>query len=237
MAALKIKICGVRRAGDVRRAALLGVHAVGINFVPESPRYIGDVSAAQKLIDESSAPGMIWAGVYVNAELDFITHSVKTLKLGIVQLHGEESPEFVQRVKSALGNDVAVWKALRAATIQDLKAMNDYDCAGFVVDAKVAGVRGGSGQTFDWSILKGVSRKSPLILSGGLKPSNVGGAVAMVRPDWVDVASGVETKPGVKSPELIQQFVLNARMAADITEATGTGGAGASSGTIGAVGA
>jgi phosphoribosylanthranilate isomerase len=211
--ALKIKICGVRRAGDVRRASIMGVHAVGINFVPESPRYIGELASAQRLIEESRAPGMQWAGVFVNPTMDFVTSTVAALKLSIVQLHGEETPDFVQRLKGELGGGVDVWKALRASTVQDLAAMENYDCAAFVVDAKVAGVRGGSGQTFDWSILKGVSRKAPLVLSGGLKPSNVAGAVAMVRPDWVDVASGVETAPGVKSPELIQQFVINARSA------------------------
>ena len=194
----------------MRAAARVGVQAVGLNFVEESPRYIGGLDAAQRLIDESGAPQMWWAGVFVNPTLKHVTHLASALGLKIVQLHGEETPALVREVKAALPG-VTVWKALRAATIEDLKVMNIYECDGFVVDAKVAGVRGGSGQTFDWKILNGINRKTPLVLSGGLKPSNVAAAVAIAKPDWIDVASGVETAPGHKSAELIQQFVLSAR--------------------------
>lgn len=207
---LRIKLCGVRRAGDVRTAARLGVQSVGLNFVAESLRYVGGLDAAQRLIDESQAPAMQWSGVFVNPALKHVTHLATALGLKIVQLHGEETPAFVREVKAALPL-ATVWKALRAATADDLKVMAIYECDGFVVDAKVAGVRGGSGQSFDWNILKDIQRSRPLILSGGLKPSNVALAVKIVHPDWVDVASGVETAPGIKSAELIEEFVFNAR--------------------------
>ncbi|HYF50276.1 MAG TPA: phosphoribosylanthranilate isomerase [Planctomycetota bacterium] len=205
----RIKICGVRRAGDVHAASRLGVEAVGLNFVPESPRYVGGIEAAKKLIAASVAPDMQWAGVFVNPTMEQVKKTTTALNLRIVQLHGEELPAFVREVKQALG--VTVWKALRVSTAADLKVMDIFECDGFVVDAKVPGVRGGSGKTFDWNILKDISRKAPLILSGGLKPANVAAAIAAVSPDWVDVASGVESAPGVKNAELIREFVLNAR--------------------------
>jgi phosphoribosylanthranilate isomerase len=180
-----------------------------LNFVPESPRYIGGLEAARQLIEDSDIPEMRWAGVFVNASAKVIQEAVITLNLQIVQLHGDELPDFVFTLKTALGMDTLVWKALGAATKEDLAILPDYDCDGFVIDAKVPGVRGGSGQTFDWRILEGIDRSVPLILSGGLKPSNIAEAVKIVQPDWVDVASGVEISAGIKSNALMEEFVQN----------------------------
>jgi phosphoribosylanthranilate isomerase len=200
----RIKICGVSRHMDVLAAARAGAHAIGLNFVPESPRYIGGLERAQEL---RAAPGLLWVGVFVHPPLHTVLSLVEALRLDVVQLHGEERPEYVGRLRRRLAANVAVWKAIRVAAPGDLEAAKDYPCDAWLIDAKVAGVRGGSGQTFDWGLLQGFARTKPLVLSGGLNPANVAEAVREVRPDWVDAASGVESAPGIKDAELMRRFV------------------------------
>ncbi|HEY3323975.1 MAG TPA: phosphoribosylanthranilate isomerase [Planctomycetota bacterium] len=209
----KIKICGITRVEDSRAAIALGADAIGVNFVKESPRYIGEPANARALI-EQSGPGakILWAGVFARWTIDQIVIAVRTAGLQIVQLHGDESPEFVADIKSRLPRGVSVWKAFRVATAADLEPLGNYPCDANLVDAKCAGVLGGSGQRFDWSLLKNISRQKPLVLAGGLGPDNVTEAVREVRPDWVDVASGVESKPGVKDNALVERFITAARL-------------------------
>lgn len=202
----KIKICGITRVEDVRAAVECGAHAIGLNFVKSSPRYV-DLKTAAELIRSASAPDIKWCGVFVNATADEIARAVEALALSVVQLHGDEDGAFVSKTKAAFAPRVAVWKALRVAASSDLDAMQKIDPDGWLIDSKVSGVRGGSGKTFDWSLLSNVSRTKPLILSGGLNPTNVADAVRQVAPDWVDVASGVESSPGIKDRLLIEQFV------------------------------
>src|SRR6185295_4202359 len=100
-----------------------------------------------------------------------------------------------------------IWKAIRIESAADLIPVAEYDCDGILLDSKVLGEQGGSGQAFDWAILKDFKCAPPLILSGGLTAENVAAAIAAVKPAWVDVASGVEHSPGEKSAELIDAFV------------------------------
>ena len=205
---MRVKICGITRADDARAAAEAGAHALGLNFVPESARYIGGVPEARALVDEADAPEELWwAGVFVNPEAAAVLEAVRVLGLQVVQLHGEETPAFVRELKQKLPRQVALWKAQRVSGPQDLAALEEYTCDGWLVDAKVSGIRGGSGQTFDWSILRGLRRRGPFILSGGLTPDNVGAAIHEVAPDWVDVASGVESAPGIKDRPLMEKFM------------------------------
>ena len=102
---------------------------------------------------------------------------------------------------------------MRVSTADDLARVPDCKCDAWVLDSKVAGVRGGSGQTFDWTLLKNFRRRTPLVLSGGLNPANVGDAVKQVVAEWYDVASGVETSPGVKDAALMERFVRAAKAA------------------------
>ncbi len=205
---MRVKICGVKRIEDAQAAGRLGANALGLNFAPESPRYIGGIAAARQLIDAAQAPSTLqWAGVFVNPPLESVCECVERLGLSIVQLHGEETPDDVANVRRKLPAGVALWKAVRVASVADLNALDRYVCDAWVLDSKVAGVRGGSGQRFDWSILKDIPRTRPIVLSGGLTPDNVAESIRTVKPDWVDTASGVELAPGVKDESKMSAFI------------------------------
>ena len=205
----RVKICGVKRPEDIAAVLAAGADAVGLNFVARSPRYIGDRAAAAKLIDSAHGAPLKWCGVFVDATLDEVCATAEALKLDVVQLHGDESPEFARAVKLRLGT--TVWKALRIGAAADLAVLAEFDCDGWVLDSKVEGVHGGSGKTFDWSLVSKIKRATELILSGGLHPGNVAQAIQQTSPDWVDVASGVESAPGVKDAAKIRDFVLASR--------------------------
>jgi phosphoribosylanthranilate isomerase len=206
----RVKICGVRRPADVAAVIAAGADAIGLNFFPKSSRFVGDREAAQKLIDYADGARLEWCGVFVNASLDDVCQTAEALKLNTVQLHGDETPEFAQSVKQRLGS-TKVWKALRIGSEADIAGLTAFACDGWVLDSKVDGVRGGSGKTFDWSLVSKINRTSELILSGGLHPDNVADAIRQTAPDWVDVASGVESAPGVKDAKLIAAFVAESR--------------------------
>ena len=208
---VRVKICGVKRPEDARTAAQAGAHAIGLNFVSESPRCIGYATGARRLIVQSGAHAdMLWAGVFANHTESEIEKIVGDAGLQIVQLHGEETAHFAQRLRKRLGPAVHIWKAFRVSSAEDLARTTDCEiCDAFVLDAKVPGVRGGSGQSFDWDLLRHVPRRRPWVLAGGLNPDNVQEAVRRVAPDWVDVASGVESSPGVKNPDAIKRFIKN----------------------------
>ena len=202
----RVKICGVKRLQDIRDAVASGTDAIGLNFVAKSPRFVGNLPSAQALITAAGKAKLLWCGVFVDAPLDEIIAAVETLKLDVVQLHGDETPEFAQSVKARLG--VTVWKAMRIATAEDVESLKEFSaCEGWVLDSKVEGLQGGSGRTFDWKLIKDLKRSTQLILSGGLHPKNVAEAIRLTTPDWVDVASGVECAPGVKDAALIDAFV------------------------------
>ena len=206
-----VKICGVKQAADVIAAARAGADAVGLNFFPPSPRYIGSLAKAARLLKAAAWPRkLLWAGVFVNPQIAEVLSAVETLALDIVQLHGEESPDWVAALKKQLSGK-AIWKAVRVSKKRDLAVLAEYHCDAWLIDAKAAKKRGGTGKTFDWAILKDMQRPVPLVLSGGLNPHNVAAAIRAVKPDWVDVASGVESSPGVKDAKLIDAFVRAAR--------------------------
>ena len=203
----KIKICGVTQACDAKAAAQAGVHALGLNFAPESPRYLCPHRAEDLLNECAELAGISWAGVFVNAPLHEILATAAELKLNIVQLHGEEGHQYVGRLRRRLDPAVMVWKAVRVSRLSDLDEAKYYNCDALLIDAKVPGVRGGSGQPFDWTLLQNFERRLPLVLSGGLRPENVEDAIRAVQPEWVDTASGVETLPGIKDAEAMRRFV------------------------------
>lgn len=210
---VRIKICGVKRVEDAHAAARAGAHAIGLNFVPASPRFIGDVKRAQELIAACGPTSLLWAGIFANpsdAEIDAAIAAC----IRVIQLHGEETPELAARLRARLDPPIQIWKAFRIAQAGDLQGLSSYSaCDAFVLDTKADGVRGGSGQSFDWGLLDGLTRTKPIILAGGLNPGNVREAVRRVRPEWVDVASGVESAPGVKEAALIDRFIREARAA------------------------
>lgn len=251
---LQVKICGVRRPEDARAAVEAGADAVGLNFFPGSKRYVGSPEAAAELAaliratahqpapDGAAAaetPGTTaTAGVFVDAAVDEIVSTAAAVGLDIVQLHGEEPPEFVAALRERLPEGARVWKAWRVGAAADLAAAEEYcrACAPdlLLLDAKApGGAPGGTGKTFDWSLLTGfgkAARRPPpalpaeptvsagparptvLALAGGLTPKNVAEAVRRVRPDWVDTAGGVESAPGIKDAALMKAFVAAARI-------------------------
>lgn len=206
----KVKICGIKHAEHVRAATQAGVSAIGLNFIPPSSRYVGGIKEALALIRSAAGTSVEWAGLFVNPDFDELKVLLAALDLDIIQLHGNESPDFVRRVK-ARAPHAKIWKAFRIETAEDLKPIADYTCDGVVLDAKVKGSYGGTGHSFDWNIVKGMDRSTPMILSGGLHPKNVAEAIRITQPDWVDVASGVETAPGEKCSEKIIAFIQEAR--------------------------
>lgn len=203
---VRIKICGVKRLEDARAVQSAGAHAIGLNFASESPRCIGSVADAEWFVRDANL-SLRWAGVFVNAPAEFILEAVRRCGLKIVQLHGDEPPAFAEALRAKLPGGVEIWRAFRVSSADDLAPIPSYPCDAVLLDAKVAGVRGGSGHAFDWAILKALPRTHALVLAGGMKPENVAEAVRVVHPDWIDTASGVESAPGIKDPVRINALV------------------------------
>jgi phosphoribosylanthranilate isomerase len=204
---VRVKICGVRTVTDALLAARAGADAVGVNFWPRSKRCV-DVETA-RAIALALPPLVTIVGVFVNQPGDEVRRIAARARLGAVQLHGDEPPQ------ACLGFDVPVWKALRLASPLPLAWLDEWEgVQGFVVDAPVlsaSGGYGGTGQTCDWDVAREAAARAPVLLAGGLGPENVADAIRAVRPWGVDVASGVESAPGVKDPEKVAAFVRRAK--------------------------
>ena len=200
----KIKVCGIGTQADARAAVRLGVDAVGL-VLAKSPRRV-DPERARKIC-LSLPPFVNTVGVFVDEDATVVKEIAAFCGLHWVQLHGKESPEYCRRL------GLRVLKAVRVRNETDIAQLDAYaECAdGFVLDSYVPGKAGGTGQTFDWALARGAAGYGPIILSGGLKPENVGAAVTQVLPYGVDVSSGVESAPGIKDHEKIRRFVEQVR--------------------------
>lgn len=205
---LWIKICGVTSVGDARLAIESGADALGLNFAPGSPRCLGSEEA--RIIREAIPLTVEVVGVFVDAPLDDIRAHAEYVGLDTAQLHGHESPEFLEQ----LSQIVPAYKALRIGSAEDVALAESYGGDRILVDAKVPGAMGGTGQTFDWTLIEELNERRKLILAGGLRPENVRECVAQVLPYGIDTASGVETDPRNKDPEKMRLFVQNARAGA-----------------------
>jgi len=195
----RIKVCGITRLEDAQLASQLGVDAIGFVFYPKSPRYISPDRAAT--IIRQLPPFVSAVGLFVNPTQEMIADVLKTVPLGVIQLHGDESPAFCQSQRRR------VLKAIAVGSREDLKKASSYDCP-LLLDAKAPdGVYGGTGTSFDWSLLDGFEHRHPLTLAGGLKASNI--EEALSRRQWfaVDVSSGVEVSPGIKDEAKLRDFV------------------------------
>lgn len=201
----RIKICGLTRAQDVDTAVAAGADALGFVFYPSSPRAI-DISLARELI--ARVPPFVTAvGLFVNEPAESVRATLEALPLGMLQFHGDESPEYC----ASFGRP---WlKAARVRAGFDLLnyAVRYVGACGLLVDAWVDGY-GGGGEVFDWELLP-ADFPLPLVLAGGLNPANIGAAVRQVRPWAVDVSSGVETGKGIKDSRLIEAFIAGVREA------------------------
>jgi phosphoribosylanthranilate isomerase len=196
----RIKICGITRLEDALVASDMGVDAVGFVFYDKSPRYIEPIKAAA--IIRQLPPFVSAVGLFVNPKQSFIDEVLSLCPIGVIQLHGDESPDFCQAQARR------VLKAVAISSKDDLVKAKQYTCP-ILLDAKAPqGVYGGTGQSFNWSLLDNFEHDYPLSLAGGLDSNNV--ARALSHRQWfaVDVSSGVETSPGVKDSEKIKAFIL-----------------------------
>jgi phosphoribosylanthranilate isomerase len=196
-----IKICGVTRAADAERAVELGAGALGLNFVHGSKRRV-TVEQARPIVE--AVRGRIELVAVVADPTD---DEVKELReeLGIewLQLHGQEPAARVSRLAPR------AFKAVAIEDAADARRAASYPGERLLVDTKVGASSGGTGKVFDWQLVTDLARARSLILAGGLTPRNVAAAIRVLRPYGVDVASGVESAPGIKDHELMAAFVLS----------------------------
>ncbi len=190
---LRVKVCGIRRQEDALLAAELGAWAVGFVFWPGSPRFI-DPYRARK-IAAALPPWLVPVGVFGDQPLDYITGVATLVRLGAVQLHGNESASMIQALRHR------VIKAVPVGADFDVSAMDAVPPrVAVLLDAHDPERRGGTGTVVDWTRAAAAARRRPVLLAGGLRPENVRIAVDMVQPFGIDVSSGVEASPGVKDP-------------------------------------
>ncbi len=198
-----VKVCGITRPQDAELAVSLGAWAIGMIFYEPSPRRCSLEQA--QLISQALRRKVELVGVFVNEPLPRIAGLAEQLQLSIVQLHGDEGPSFCAEVARRTGAKVC--KAAQVAGSGDVRDLERFHVDFHLLDAKSdSGLRGGTGNTFDWALLEQRRSSVPLILSGGLGPENVGEAIDTVRPFAVDVASGVEDAPGRKDEQKMRAF-------------------------------
>lgn len=190
-----LKICGVTTPADARGLIELGVDALGFNFWPNSKRYL-DPKDALWLKDLKG--GIFRVGVFVNQSVELSLGLISEGMIDAVQLHGDESPETVAVFANA---GIKVIKAIGVKTTADIEMAGRYQADAILLDAHAPVVFGGTGETFDWSLALDFKKRypdTPMILAGGITPSNAAEAIRQVRPAALDVASGAELSPGVK---------------------------------------
>jgi phosphoribosylanthranilate isomerase len=205
---VRVKICGITNSTDALAAVDAGANLLGFNFYPKSPRHITEAEAAK--IKPQLPKKVETVGIFVNAPSADVTALCKSLELDAAQLHGDESPEEV----SDLAPSVPVIKAFRVEPDFPLKILDEYSAAfAFLFDAAHTGQYGGTGRTTDWDVARRAAKDHRIILAGGLKVENVAAAVRIVRPYGIDVASGVESKPGKKDHGRLREFIQEVRHA------------------------
>ena len=200
---VRVKICGITSAADAQVAADAGADALGIVFYPPSPRYVADLAVARE-IALAAGPFVTVVGLFVNPEQHEVERVLDSVPVNLLQFHGSETPEACEHY------DRPYIKALRMKPGVDIAELaNKYTGSrGILLDAYRKGVPGGTGETFDWDAIPSDIEK-PLILAGGLAPSNVVAAIDKVRPWAVDVSGGLEASYGKKDANLIKQFMAN----------------------------
>lgn len=207
----KIKICGITLPDDAARVGAAGVDYIGLNFWPRSKRYLALERAPLIAgIVRSTGTAKI-VGVFVDAHHDEIIEVAHAVQLDAIQLHGDEHPEDLAALKAA--TKLPVWKAIPTGSAKDIAHLDQWRTELILLDTPSAG-RGGAGKPFDWALAREARAKFPaqsIMLAGGLDPNNVATAIAQVAPYAVDVATGVETAPGVKDPVKVAAFVAAVR--------------------------
>ena len=199
---MRIKICGNTSLDDARAAVELGAWAVGLIHHPESPRYVEPAVAAE--IGAALKRRCEVAGVFVNSTMDEIVRAADEEQLTIVQLHGDQGPQFCREVARRTGTKVM--RAFRVRSGADIRGAEAFRTDFHLFDAYRPGTVGGTGESFDWELLAGRQSQIPALLAGGLTPENVGEAILAAKPWGVDVVSGVEAEPGRKDHRQLAAF-------------------------------
>jgi phosphoribosylanthranilate isomerase len=201
----RVKMCGTTRSEDALAAVRFGVDALGFIFYAKSPRNIEPKKAAA--IFEELPPFIDRVGVFVDAPLAEV---VKTVGLGLsfVQLHGQETPDYCRQVREVLPS-CGIIKAFRVGDASCADAFAPYNSVvdAFLLDTYVKGAVGGTGLTFDWSIIDKLQLQLPFLLAGGISPENVASAIAAVQPYAVDINSAIELQPGIKDHRRLQALM------------------------------
>ena len=205
----RIKICGITRAQDARSAAQAGADAIGLVFYPPSPRYLPVERAVE--IRDALEPFVQTVALFVNPDAAQVAQVIGRVRPGMLQFHGEETPEFCAQFGTPFVKAYRV-RSGDSAGEHALEYLRPFSrAAAWLFDSHVPEY-GGVGETFDWSLLP-ATQERPVILSGGLSRENVAGAVRRVRPWGVDVSSGVESAKGIKDAAKIAAFIAEVRNA------------------------
>lgn len=201
----RVKICGMTRGEDARFAVSAGIDALGFIFYEKSPRCV-EFSTAKAII-EKLPPFIDKVGVFVNADIGEIVQ-LSTVGLNAIQLHGSENPGYCHQLKEQLPY-CSLIKAFRVGNESTADEFSPYNNAvdAFLLDTYVKGAKGGTGEVFDWSLIKKLELLRPVLLAGGLDPSNIEQAIRSTKSYCFDVNSGVEVSPGVKDHQKIEQLM------------------------------
>lgn len=203
---MQVKICGITSLQDALLTAENGAAAVGFIFYPPSPRFIEPQKAAG--ISKALPARLVKVGVFVNAKESCVQRTFEDCRLDMIQFHGDESPAYCRQFPKN-----RIIKALTLKTGEDVRRAGDFDVAAILVDARHAGLYGGTGNTADWDLAGKIA--GPLILSGGLNELNILEALQKVRPAALDINSGVEERPGKKDAAKIKNILQLIKNATD----------------------
>jgi phosphoribosylanthranilate isomerase len=195
----------VTTVADALLAVDAGASAIGLNFVPSSPRRVTIESA--RAIARAVRGRTLVVGVVADLEVAAMRALVTEAELGCLQLHGDEPPAVLEALLPH------AYKGVRVGTAADVERARGYAGEHLLVDARVEGALGGTGKTLDWALVAALAKERKLTLAGGLTPENVERAIAAVAPYCVDVASGVESRAGVKDPARVRGFITAVRRA------------------------
>lgn len=205
----QVKICGITTEEALDAAVTAGAGFIGFVFYPGSPRCVSPEQA--RVLSNRTPSTLVNVGLFVDPKPADIERALAAADLDMIQLHGSETPRDVQNIRGRFG--LQVMKAIRIAAKEDLEAVSSYEKVSdwLLFDTKTGEAPGGTGKNFDWSLLRDLRLSKPWMLAGGLNAANVANALSLLRPDAVDVSSGVEEAPGVKSRDKILQFVQAAQ--------------------------
>ncbi len=194
-----VKICGITNEEDALAAIEAGADALGFNFYSKSPRYI-DIETARE-ISLAMPESILKVGVFVDAPEEQVRVHSQVAALDYLQFHGDETPYYCEQFATPY------WKAFRLRDEKTLALMEKFEPYAYLVDAYQEGMLGGTGTVADWDLAVKAGQLGRLVLAGGLSPDNVEMALATVRPWCIDVCSGIETRPGIKDPVAMIEFI------------------------------